>query len=107
AQLLLVGEGDIGGFDATAPLYVDGAGPVDHHLLDGGVGEQHLERAEADAVADDPGRDLLTVALPEQNRLPLDQGAHRLAQISTVLSARRRGSAPLDKQAPQRRRKRR
>ncbi len=79
AQLLLVGEGDGGRLDAPAALHIDGAGTVDHHLLDGGIGEQDLERAEADAVADDPRRDLLAVAGREQDRLLVDQVSDRLS----------------------------
>ena len=51
AQLLLAAEADAGRLDPAAALDVDGVGAVDHHLLDLGVGEQVLERAEADRVA--------------------------------------------------------
>ena len=75
-QLLLVGKPGLGGLDPPAALDEDGLGAVDHHLLDRGIGEQVLERSEADGVAEDPGDHRVAVGVAEQGRLPVDQCAH-------------------------------
>ena len=92
-QLLLVGEGDVGRLDPPAALDVDAPRAVDHHLLDRGVGEQVLERSEADACR---GGSAATIAsrsaVAEQRRLLVDQLARPRAARSAP-PARRRGAA--------------
>ena len=86
-----------------AALDVDALGAVDHHLLDPRVGEQVLERAEADGVADDPRRERLAIRLAEQRRLLGDQAATSVARSALAGLAGRRGrAAALDQPGAQR-----
>jgi hypothetical protein len=102
AQLLLVGEADRGRFDPPGALDEDAVGPVHHHLLDQRVGEQDLQRAEADAVADDAGGDLGAVGRGEDRRLRVDQFPHRLLEVGARAARRRLGAATLDQPPAQR-----
>src|SRR5262249_57102864 len=53
SESLLGVEADLCALDAAPALDVDAIVPVHHHLLDRRVGEQLLERAEADRLAQD------------------------------------------------------
>ena len=56
-----------------APLDVDAVRRVDQHVLDGGVGEQLLQRAEPDGVAQDQLAELAAKLRREHGRLGGDQ----------------------------------
>ena len=53
AQRALGVKSDFGRLDPAPAFHVDLLGPVDHHLLDGRVGHQLLERPEPDRVPED------------------------------------------------------
>ncbi len=73
---------------------------VHHHLLDLVVGEQLLERAEADGVAEDQLGDLPAALGREDPRRLLDQGADRRLEPRRRLAGERLGVAALDQAQP-------
>ena len=84
--------------DPAAPLDVDRVVTVDHHLLDLRIGEQLLERPEADGVAEDQLGDLLAPGVREHRGRLVDQLAHRRLELArrcpAAASARRRSTRP-------------
>jgi hypothetical protein len=75
---------------------------VDHQLLDLGVGEQLLERAEPDGVAQDQLADLLPARLGEDRRRLVDQLAHRRLEVDRRrVPCRSLGAPTLDQAHPQ------
>ena len=89
---------DLGALDPAAALDVDRVVAVDHHLLDLGIGEQLLERAEADRVAQDQLGDLLAPRRREHRGRLVDELAHGRLELGrraspAAASARRRSTS--------------
>ena len=82
AQVRLGLEAHTGGLDATAALDPDLAGPVDHDLVDLGVGEQRLQRPEAERALGDETRQLGAIVLGQDRRLAIDHRTDALEQVS-------------------------
>ena len=74
---------------------------VDHHLLDLGIREQLLQRAEPDGVAKDQIDDLLAPSPREDRGRVVDELAHRRLELARRLTGARRGTAPVDEPQPQ------
>ena len=72
-QRLLGRERDIGPLDPAAPLDVDLLVPIHHHLLDRGIGEQLLERPEADRLAEDQLDQAVAGRWSEDRRVLIDE----------------------------------
>ena len=102
AKRPLRGEPDLGRLDPPAALDVDLVGAVDHHLVDRGVREQLLERAEADRVAQDQLADPGAARLREHRGVIVDQLRHRALEVVAARPPRGRlGPAALDQAPPQ------
>ena len=54
-ELAVAGEADVGGLEPPVPLDPGGRGAGDEDLVDLGIGEQRLERAEPERALRDPG----------------------------------------------------
>ena len=81
AQVGLAGEARGGRLDAAFTLDPDPAGPVDHHLVDGVVGQEGLERPEAERALGDPLREPCARGVVEQARLAVDERPDALVDV--------------------------
>jgi hypothetical protein len=86
AEVRLLREPDRRTLEAAAPFDPHRPGATHHHLLDGGVPQQRLERAEAERALGDAARELGAGAGVEHRRLAVHERADRVL-------ARRRGIA--------------
>ena len=101
AQSTLGVEAHLAALDSSTALDVDRLVAVDHHLLDLGIREQLLQRAEPDGVAKDQIDDLLAPSPREDRGRVVDELAHRRLELARRLTGARRGTAPLDEPQPQ------
>jgi hypothetical protein len=79
-QLGSVLEPHLRPLEPAAPLDPDRVRPVHHHLVDGRVGEQWLERPEPRRQQQHPLAQLPPLRLRQRRRLALDQRPHVLRQ---------------------------
>ena len=75
AQLAVRREPDLGGLEPPAALDPRRRGAADEDLVDLGVGQQRLERAEAERALGDPGDERVARALVEHRRLAVDEAS--------------------------------
>jgi hypothetical protein len=93
AQSRGVLEAHAGRLDPPAALDVDGhlpAHPVDHDLVDRGVAQQRLQRAEAERALGDELDEAHAGARVQQRRLLLDERADPRVQVALVAGVGRR-----------------
>ena len=81
AQLAVGREARLGGLEPPAALDPRGRGPAHEHLVDLGVGEQRLERAEPERALRDPRDERLARALVEHGRLAVHERADPLLRV--------------------------
>jgi hypothetical protein len=67
-------------------LHPGRAGPTDHHLVDGGVAQQLLQRAKPEGTLGDQSRKLVAIVRRKHACLAVDQRADPLRQRGAVLS---------------------
>ena len=106
-QLVLAGEAHAGRLDPAAPLDPDRPGSVDHDLVDSGIGEQRLERAEARRALGDAGDEPRAGVLVEQPGLAIDERADALLQLAVRAVTPGLAEQPLAQRARRARRARR
>ena len=83
-QLGVRPERDVGALDDAAPLDPDVARPDHHHLVDGRIGQQRLERPEPGRQANDPRGQGLAGIHVQRRSLVLDEaGGLRLHPSGT------------------------
>ena len=98
----LGGEADAGALDPAAALDVDQVVAVHHHLLHRRIGEQLLERAESDRLAQDQLAEAVTGGGLEDGRVLIHQLPYRLRQRAETRGAGGGLGAPaLDQAAPE------
>ena len=83
------------------PLDPHHSGAVDHHLVDLGIGEQRLERAEAERALGDHVRQLGAHVLVQQRRLEVHQRADAVRQVGAIGSLSRLAKQPLTQRVRQ------
>jgi hypothetical protein len=81
AQVALVREVHRRTLEPAAALHPHRSGAAHHHLLDGGVAEQRLQRAEAERALRDPAGQLVARARVEHRRLAVDELADAAGQV--------------------------
>ena len=91
-----------GRLDPAGALDPDLPGPVDHHLVDRGVGEQRLERTEARRALGDARDELRAGVLVEHARLAIDERADALVQLAVRTVAPGLGEQALAQRAGER-----
>ena len=95
AQVALVGEPHRRALEAAAALDPDRRGPAHHHLLDRGIAEQRLERAEAERALGDPARELGARRFVEHRGLAVDERADPPRQVLAAVGVRQQAVAQL------------
>jgi hypothetical protein len=98
AQLGLGLEPHARGPQPPVPLDIDLAGAVDHHLVDGRVGEQRLERPQAGRGQQHALAQRDTLGLRQRRTLTFDQGGDLGADVGAAIAPPR----PLDQPLTQR-----
>ena len=81
AELPVAREPDLGGLEPPAPLDPRRRGAADQDLVDLGVGEQRLERPEAERALGDPGHERGSRPLVEHRRLAVDERPDPLLRV--------------------------
>ena len=77
----VAGEADVGGLEPSAPLDPGGRRPAHQHLVDLGVRQQRLERAEPERALGDAGDERGARTLVEHRRLAVDERADPLLRV--------------------------
>jgi hypothetical protein len=84
----VVAEGDVGQFQLAAPLDVDLAVGVDQDVGHAGIGQQRLQRAEAEHLVLDVARQVLALGVVDDHRVFFQQFLDQVAQLDADLLRR-------------------